>query len=66
MDCFVLSRDYTSLLQNHEQMEEEIQSIQRLVREAVLSDEEGTRATELVKARFQNFKAGVFDNPVLS
>jgi hypothetical protein len=57
---FKIPREYSVLLDNHETVERERQSITALVQESVLSEDEATRAVAAVEARFRNFKEGDF------
>jgi hypothetical protein len=61
---FKVPREYSVLLENLEEVERERLSINALVQEQVLSEEEAQRAVAAVERRFKDFKTGYISGKI--
>lgn len=61
---FKVPREYSVLLESHEKVERELQSINALVQEQVLNEEEEQRAIAAVERRFNDFKTGYLSGKI--
>jgi hypothetical protein len=55
---FKIENDYSGLLKRHQNLDSELESIQTLVRDGLLTPEEGKRAEAAAMSSFDEFKKG--------